>query len=245
MNHRRLQLFFLCLAVLGMVGTASAESHRLVSGARICLGDLLESLPEAAAAVDLGPSPPPGGSRLFSHHRLNRILAEQGLSVRFTEPVRVERDVVVRERESLRLWFQPEIVKVLPAGVELLRLEPPARLRLTRSAEISNVRLARLPRQVGVVESSATIEFMDADGDVTRAVCTLGLRLSETQARPAVVSGAVLTLRIASAVTEVTAEAVAMSMGEVGDVLPFRVVKTNRVVRARVVSERFAEVLGS
>jgi len=228
-----------------MAGAASAESHRQVSGARIRLGDLLDKLPETVAAVDLGPAPPPGGSRLFSHHQLNRVLAEHRLDPRFNEPVRVEREAMTRDRESLRLWFEPEISKVLPVGVELLRLEPPTRLRLARTATVARVRLARLPRQVGVVETSATVELVDADGDVTRVVCTLGLRLSEAQARPAVASGAVLTLRIESAVTSVSAEAVAMSAGEVGDVLPFRVQKTNRVVKARVISERLAEVLGS
>lgn len=220
-----------------------AETERLIDAPRIRLGDVVTSVPASARAHDLGPAPPPGGSRLLSYLELNRALRRLGLAPSLTESVRVVRAMSERNSDQLQAWFGPEVERAMPAGASLVRMETPRTLRVAPSATVVAVRIGRLPRREGLVQTSAFVELSAGDASVQRVSLALTLRLDATAGRAAVAMGTPLILTISTGRTDVTALGVAASPGEVGDIVPCRVLRTNRVLLARITSSSTAEVV--
>jgi hypothetical protein len=233
----RTTVFFLLLTQ-----AAWAEAVRLVDAPRIRLGDVV-SVPDSVASEDMGPSPPPGGSRLLSFRDLNRILKDHGLPESLTESVRVVRAVSERNNDELRRWFEPEVLRVLPASATLVKLDPPSRLRVAPSATVMSVRLGQLPKREGLIQTSAIVELSSGGTSPQRVSVSLTLRLDASASKIAVPMGAPLTLSISTEYTHVTALGVATTAGDIGDVVPCRVLRSNRILMARITSPTAAEVL--
>jgi hypothetical protein len=238
--HKSIPISFLLLLIT-KVGWA--ETEHLIDAPRIRLGDVVPSVPVSVASDDLGPAPPPGGSRLLSFLELNRILRKHGLSPSLTESVRVVRAMRERNSDQLQAWFGPEIERAMPAGASLVRMETPRTLRVAPSATVVAVRIGKLPRREGLVQTSAFVELSSGDASVQRVSLALTLRLDATASRVAVSMGTPLILTISTGRTDVTALGVAASPGEVGDTVPCRVLRTNRILLARITSGSTAEVV--
>lgn len=217
----------------------------MVDADRMLLKDVATSVPEALASFDLGPMPPPGSSRLVSRLDVERSLRSAGQSlhgVALTEVLRVVAASRSYDREELVRWLAPAVTAKLPPGVSLRSLSPISRLVTSPSARIGRILLPRLPRRPGTVRTTATVELHREGSIVGRLSVGLVLDVSEQAARPALAKGATVQLVIDTGGVEVATPGIAMQASELGELGSYRVIKTNKVLLARLESPHAARV---
>src|SRR5579864_4273911 len=99
---------------------------RTVDHARICLADAVPSVPSAMADVDLGPAPPPGGSRIVGRDEMIVAIRRAGLYPNTTLlPASVRVTSAARRITSAQFvsLAAPVISRCLRPGVELKTVE--------------------------------------------------------------------------------------------------------------------------
>jgi hypothetical protein len=239
----RILAFLLC-STFG-IAAARAEQVRVIDAERMLLKDVALSVPESLASFDLGPAPPPGSSRLVSRVEVERSLRGAGQSldgVTLSASLRVVAASRSYDREQLIRWLAPAVTEKLPLGVSLRSLSPASRLVTSPSASVGGVLLPKLPKRPGTVRTTAIVELCREGAIVGRLSVGLVLDVSEQAARPAVERGATVQLIIAAGGVEVATPGIAMQASELGELGSFRVVKTNKVLLARLESPHAARV---
>jgi len=106
--------------------TAFADAPLAVAGARVELGEICPTAPEAVRDMDVGPAPPPGGSVLLDRERVLAQLRAAGV-----DPKSVALPKLLRIVSSSRRWSPPELAEfvrgaveaALPRGVSLTHLD--------------------------------------------------------------------------------------------------------------------------
>lgn len=236
------------VACLFGLGSARADVERIIESSRIRLADVVTALPEGAADVDLGPAPPPGGSRLLSREEIVRHVHEAGQSTeRLALPAAVRVTSAARHLSAheLQVLVTPAIERQLPRGATLRAVNVQRALALSPRASIGRVNFAKFPKREGAYKTTAMVEML-VDGDVAlRVPVSVSLELGADAARSTLERGAQIHLVIERGAARVSAVGTALGDGDVGDVVAFRVQNTQKVLRARIESRTSAKVVGN
>jgi hypothetical protein len=233
-----------CLLVL--TGTSvAAEPVVKVTSRRIVLEQLVPSCPPALCALDLGPAPPAGSATSIARDAILRAVARvmaDPPELALPESVRVVSEARAVTPAELNELVRPAVLRVLPAGVSLLKVESKAQLVIPAAASFGAVELGKLPKRAGVVQTSALLEVVHEGSAVRRVPVLLELDVSPGAARPDVLKGSDLLLVIERGSATISARGIALSDAAFGEVTAFKVHTTGKVLRARVVSSERAVV---
>lgn len=244
--RRFLHILAISSALFALPLPAFAEPVRTLESTRIHLGDLTETNDPELKALDLGPAPPPGSSRLISREDIQRELRSQGL-----EQKKVSFPAVLRVVSASRRYSQnevsalvlPAVNAALPPGVTLKELKVPRGLVTAPRVNVGRIKLPKLARRAGQVDVTVVADLLQ-DGDVvTRLAFGLSLDVSEQAAAPLLDKGARVDLVILTGSARISASAVALEPVDIGDVASFKVSTTQRVLRARLESRTQAQVV--
>ena len=225
---------------------ARAEETRTVDHARLRAGDVIEGAPEAVASVDLGPAPPPGGSRLIGHGEVEDRLRAAGINpllLTIPNAVRIVSASQKWNREEIARRARPIVERALPRGVSLTQLEANAEFSVPPNAVVAGAKLAKLPRQGGPFRTTVTLEVQSDGVTVTRIPVSLVLDIGADAAHADVSRGGKISLIIEHRGVRISAYGIALSDANVGEELRASVQSTGRVVRAKLVGTEVAEVL--
>ena len=244
-------LFLAAWLVAGTSGAplragASEPAEVRVSGARVHLEDVMPSCPPRACKMDLGEAPPPGVSWFVDAAVIRRALEDSGEDRRTLRDVQGVR--VVSEAKRLSPAEAGEFVRAsveaaVPSGVTLTGLEAKSSLTLPLRGRAGTATLPKLPRRAGPITTTAMVDIT-LDGVLARRVPILiRLNISESAARPDVPRGHAVTLVIERRSATISADGVALRDTEIGEVAPFKVRRTGRVINALVKSAGVAQVL--
>jgi hypothetical protein len=225
---------------------ALADEGRVIRGARVHLSDLIAELPANVPDLELGAAPPPGSSRTIGKAEIVDAANESGVSlkqVKLPQSVRVTSAAKRWTPEELAAAATPALLKTLPAGVSLKRAKATAKAVTSPSAGITAVRLPKLPRREGEHLTTGIIELSNDGQIVARIPLALALDISSTAAQPAITKGTRVQLLIESGPARISATAIAMTDGELGDTLQFRVAATQKVLFGKVEEPTLARVV--
>jgi hypothetical protein len=228
------------------LAAASEPAEVTVTGSRVALEDVMPGCPPAACKLDLGPAPPPQVSWLVDAAVIRGALESAGEDRRRLHDIRAVRVVsaakVLNPTEA-GAFVRASVESVLPAGVRLTGVEAKARLTLPLRGSAGTATLPKLPRRAGAITTTALVDIL-LDGVLVRRVPVLvRLTIAADAARAAVPRGHALTLVIERRSVTISTDGVALRDAEIGEIAPFRVRRTGRVLNALVKSQGMAQVL--
>ena len=234
------------LFALALPLSAVAEPTQSIDHARLLAGDVVKAAPAGIAEIDLGPAPPPGGSRLLTKNEIEQMLRQRGVdTTKLSIPVSI-RVVGAAKRVTpaeLTALVTPAIVQSLPPGVGLTKVAPTYEVVVPPSATVGGVEIPRHPRQKGPFRTTATVQMMSDGEIVARVPVPVVLEISEDAARPDVARGARIGLVIDRRSLRIMTQASCMLDANIGDVVNVLVVPTNRVVKAKITSRDEARMI--
>ncbi len=223
-----------------------AQTTRTVDHARLVIADLVPGAPSAMASVDLGPAPPPGGTRVIAKGEVDSRLRSAGLepsALRMPQSIRVLGASKRISPVELGRLATPLIEKELPAGIRLTKTEPYSEVVVSPRATVRSATVPRPPRQKGQFRTTATVELVNDDVVVARIPVPILLDISEAAAKADLQRGSVVMLVIDSRSVRISTEGVVMADANVGDVANVQVKSTGRIVPAKLVSKDEAKVV--
>lgn len=241
-------LGLLCLLALAAPRPAAASPplRVAVTGARVRVADVVPDAPPDAAAVDLGPAPAPGGTRLIERAAILRALRER----QATEPAHLPEAVRVSRRT--RTLSPAELERLvrdalppgrLPRGAALTAVRPPRALEVPAGWSAVAAELPRPPRRAGPFATTAYLSFLLGEDTLARVAVPVDLALPAGAAAPDLARGAAVTLVVRRGLVEVRASGSAGADADVGDTLPVVLRPAGRVLRARLVERDLALAL--
>lgn len=233
---------------LGSASPASAEAAPSVSvtAQRVTLRDVLPDCPAPACDADLGSAAPAGSSRLIAAAVIRSALAAAGADVGLypaSEGVQVASSAQAFSPRELAEWVRPSIERSLPEGVRLTGIEARSSALLPLAASAGTCTFSQLPKRPGPQSSTVLVDVLHEGNLVRRLSLVVRLVMSEQAARPAVRKGQSLTLVISRRTATISAQGVALRDAERGQIAPFKVQSTGRVVLARIESAELAAVV--
>lgn len=241
MLHPRLILCFLLASLDPRL--AAAETERPIVSSRVSLGDLLPNAPTELANLDLGPAPPAGSSRLYSIGDLVAAARAAGHTLVVKDSVRAVRATQHFSQTELSAMLTPKIEAALPGYAKLVRVDFPRALVTPAGVELNHIVFGQLPNRRGTVHTSVVAE-LSVEGKIERR---LSLRVVvELEERPKPIEierGTLVTLVINLGATKVSAAAMSVHSVAVGSSGLFRVRKTQKTLRAKLISRSAAEVV--
>jgi hypothetical protein len=210
------------------------------------LGDLVESLGPELKSVDLGPAPPPGSSRLIGAAEIRQTLAARGTRLPGLKLPAAVRVVSAARRFSpleLEALLTPAITPHLRRGVTLLRAEFRNSLDLPSEVRVGRVEVPKPVRRAGPMRMTAVAELLQEDVVVRRLLVPLLLDVSQEAALPEVPRGTRMRLLVEHGSCQVAADAATLTAADVGEVISFRILRTQRVLKGRIESPLTARVV--
>ena len=226
---------------------AYAESERTIDGTRIVLKDVSDGYDEGdLAALDLGPAPPPGSSRLLSRSEVEeqlRAAGDDAKSLRMPSALRVKSASKRWSPEDLREAVTPRLMAALPPGLTFKTAKLNRALVTSPSVVIGAAHFPKFPKREGELTLTATVDLQQNGVTVLRVPVTVVVLVTEAATHAAASKGARVNLVIQHGAARVTALATALSDTELGGLGLFRVASTQRVLRARLLSADSAEVV--
>lgn len=234
------------LAAFLTAGSAYAEDIKWVNASRIRFCDAVPEATGALGDLDLGAAPPPGSSRLFSEDELRNYAYQAHLelaSLRLPRQVRVKRATHRYTSAELESLLRPAIIARLAPGVHLQTLRLPNSFLGVPGLDVGQISLPKLPKRAGAATTTATVELRGTDSGLGRIPVTMELLLDEAATRYALERGSTLNLVIDNGWARISAASVLMSPADVGDVVPCQVIRTRKVIRARINSLHEASVV--
>ncbi len=233
------------LAVVLAASFVAADESRTVSRARLKVSDLVRASDEIGS-VDLGPAPPPGASRLVARAEIEDHIRASGMDpkgMKLPASIRVVSASMRFTPEALAKAATPAIVKALPPGVTLSRVEPSRDLVTHPGTTVRLATVPKLPRQKGPSQSSAMLELVTEDGVVTKLPVAISVDISDAAAHADVPRGGRLEVYYERGAIKIATTGVALSDVDVGETTQMSLVATGRVVRAKILSRDRAEIL--
>lgn len=225
---------------------APATTEVTVTGSRVTLQDVMPGCPPSACELDLGPAPPPQVSWLIDAPIIRNALESAGedrRSLRGIEPVRVVSAARVLNPAEAGNFVRASIESVLPAGVTLAGVEAKSKLTLPLRGRAGSATLPKLAKRAGPITTTAMVDIL-LDGVLVRRVpIMVRLVVAESAARADVPRGHALTLVIERRGLTISTDGVALRDTAIGEVAPFRVQRTGRIINALVKSAGMARVL--
>ncbi|MEO8905639.1 MAG: hypothetical protein ABI488_24155 [Polyangiaceae bacterium] len=227
--------------------SASAELSQTIDTARIHLSDVSDGYDDGdLASLDLGPAPPPGSSRLLSRGEVEnelRAAGDDAKKLRMPASLRVKSAAKRWTTDELRDALTPKVVSALPAGVNFKTSKLNRSLVTSPSVKVGEAHLPRIPKHVGELTLTATVDLVQDDVTVLRVPITVVVLVTEMATLPTAAKGSRISLVIEHGGARVTALAIAMSDTDLGATGLFRVSSTQRVLRARLLSPDSAQVM--
>ena len=236
----------LVLMLLACSAGASADAPRVVDSARLRVGDVVSGTRDPVASVDLGPAPPPGGTRLLGRSEIQDAINKAGYDpsrLRIPSAVRVTGASRTIEPEQVAALCRPALQAALPQGVALLRVEPASRVVISPRSELRVGTLPPIPRQKGQARLSVNLAWATDQRVVASSHVTLIVNVSEAAATPDIKKGSALTLVVERNQVKVSAAGVSLADAMIGEEIRATVTNTHRVVKARLVARDRATVL--
>jgi flagellar basal body P-ring formation chaperone FlgA len=234
------------LALLCASTSASADDGHVVHGAQVHLSDLVGELPAEVPDLEIAAAPPPGSSRTIAKSEIQDAASKSGVSLKqlkLPSAVRVTSAARRWNTEELASAAMPILLATLPPGINLKRAKATTKVVTSPSARITAVRVPRLPRREGEYLTTATIEMSNDGQIVARIPLSLTLDIGASAALPAVGKGSRVQLMIESGPARITATAVALSDGEIGETLQFRVASTMKILYGKLLDPTLARVV--
>ncbi len=242
----RSALAFAASAVLSLATLAGASEREpiRVTGNRVSLLDVMPECPPSACKSDLGAAPPPGTSSRIDASAIRAALSSAGEPVPAgVVGVRVISAARVLTPEEAGELLRPSVESALPEGVRLTSLEAKNKITLPLLAVAGTATLPKLPRRAGPAVTTAMVD-VNLDGVLVRRVPVLvRLTIAASAARADVPRGHAVTLVIERRNVTISMDGLALRDAEIGEVAPFRVQRTGRVLNAFVKSSGTAMVL--
>jgi hypothetical protein len=226
--------------------SAKAEEVQWVNASRISFGDAVPKASQPLASLDLGAAPPPGSSRLFSGDELKTyaLQAHENVSdLQIPQSVRVKRTSRRFTAKELEALVRPALVARLPEGASLKGVVLPNTFLSVPDLRVGEVQMPRLPKRVGSTRLTAVLELVAAGALVARLPVPVEVQLDERATHFDLPRGATLNLVIESGATRVSAAATLINPADVGDVVPCLVLRTRKVLRAKLLTTREASVV--
>jgi hypothetical protein len=236
----------LSVALLCSSTLAFADDARIVRGSQVHLSDLVTELPAEVPDLEIGAAPPPGSSRTIVKGEIVDAASKSGVSLKQLKlplSVRVTSAAKRWNTDELASAATPVLLNALPHGVSVKRAKALAKAVTSPGASISAVRVPKLPRKEGEYLTTAMIELSNDGQIVARIPLQLTLQISSAAAVPTVSKGARMQLMIESGPARISATAVALSDGEIGDTLQFRVASTQKILYGKVEERTLARVV--
>jgi hypothetical protein len=239
--------FALAVSLLG--GTAAAQNKTLeiaIATPRVTLGDLVPALPEALRALDLGPAPAPGGSRLVTRDELKKAIADaKGIEPK-TLPAQVR--VVRKMRKLDAMTLESEARRAinkrgLSRGATLAAVKAPRSADVPDGFDSVRVEIGKPPRRTGSFLTTAMLVFNHGSEELARVAVPIELALGADAATPDLAKGAPVKLVVRRGLVEITASALAGVDADVGDTLQVVLKPSGKTLRARLVDREHAEAL--
>jgi Chaperone for flagella basal body P-ring formation len=227
-------------AAAGPSGATRGRPTVVVTGTRIHLGDLVPGAEPPAAALDLGPSPAAGVSRLVTRADVAAALAGTQVASLAGVPDAVN---VVRKARRLAPSEVDAIVRAALGARELGHGVTLASVRADRAFDVADgwtrvaVDVPRAPKKAGTFTTTAIASLFVGDDVIARLPVPVDLAVSSDGATFEVARGATVTLVVRRSFVEVRAPGFAGADADVGDPLPVQLRPSGRVVRARLVSK--------
>lgn len=237
----------LVLAAGALTSPSRAESVRTIDAARIVVSDVVPANGESEAmSVELGPAPPPGGSRIVERREVLERLRESGVATAnlvMPASVRVVRAARRMSAHDLETETTPRLRAALPPGVTLVSIHFARGVVVPPHATVQKTILPRLPRRAGATKTTVMFEIAEGAELAARIPGTVTLEISERAAQPAVARGGRLDVVIEKGPARVTAVGVALADADIGDMVSVRVDGTQKTLEARVESPQSAKVV--
>lgn len=220
---------------------AVAPREVAITGTRIHVGDVLPSATGTTAAIDLGPTPQAGGSRLLTRKDLVAALGRGHATVPAQIPDAVR---VVRKTRRLAAWDLDAVVrtamagKALHAGVVLAQVEAERSVDVVEGYANVDVDVPRTPKKAGAFATSVVVSFLDADDQVLlRVPVPVVFAVSEEGAQYDTPRGTSVMLVVRRNLVEVRVPGVATADADVGDALPVQIRTSGHVLHAKLIGK--------
>lgn len=246
-GHGRRWIAAACLSLAAATTNGSAGatpvSEVALVGPRVLLSDLVRG----AADVDLGPVPPPGGSRLIDRAEIGKAAREQGHAApgSLPEAIRVVRKMRDLSGPDLDRMSREAARKSLPRGVDVVRTRTPPSLRIADGFDRVALELPRPPRRVGAATIGGAMIFSRDGEELGRTAITVEVTVSEEGAAPDVRQGSTVTLLVRRGLVELRVPGVVTSDADVGALVPLTLRGSGKAVRARLVDREQAILVES
>lgn len=243
---RNVSFLAVVLAAAPAFAAAGEPATVSVSSGRVSLEQVMPSCPPRACKMDLGAAPPPGSSWLVDASVIRNALeagGEERRALRDIQPVRVVSEARVLNPAEAGEFVRPSIEAALPKGVTLSGLEAKGPLTLPLLGAAGTATLPKLPRRAGSTTTTAMVDILLDGTLVRRAPILVRLVIDPSAARADVPRGHALTLVIERRSATISTDGVALRDTEIGEIAPFRVQRTGRVINALVKSASVAQVM--
>lgn len=231
------------LALLASPAPAAAAPPQEVAvvGTRIHVGDVASSADASVAAVDIGPSPSPGGSRLVTKSDIVAVLTAKNLAIPATLPDAVR---IVRKAQHLSPAELDGLVrgalndKPLGHGVTLTAVHAAHGVDVADGWARLDVDVPHPPKHQGPFTTTAIASFYTPDGEaIARVPVPLELAVSAEGALYDTPRGASVTLVIRRNYIEVRTTGMTTADADLGDAVPVQLRSSGRVLRARLTAK--------
>jgi hypothetical protein len=168
---------------------------------------------------------------------------EEFSNVVIPSSVRVKRATHRFTAQELETLVRPALVARLPQGVTLVGMTLPNEYVSVPNLQVSSVQMPRLPKRVGITRATLVVELIAGGALIARLPVAVEVQVDERATHYALERGATLNLVIDSGASRVSAAAALMTPADVGDIVTCQVLKTRKVLRARVLSVQEASVV--
>jgi len=218
-------------------GTAASIRQVPVTTTRIHLRDLMPDADPAAADIDLGPSPPAGGSRLVTRADIVAALDASQVAAPPSLPDAVR---VLRSARHLAASDLNAIVQTAMAAKALGRGVTLASVRADRPVDVADgwtrvdVDVPRAPKKAGTFPTTAIAPFFVGDDVIARLPVRIDPTVSTEGATYDTPRGASVMLVVRRNLVEVRTPGFAAADGDIGDAIPVQLRPSGRIVRARL-----------
>jgi len=245
-------LFLLSLAVAAFPARAIAAAQGpvpevAVMGLRVHVGDLVAGVPSAVAAIDLGPSPAAGGSRIVDRAEIAAAFQAHDLEapLRMPTSVRILRKMKQLEVADIERIVREGLEPKLRRGVSVSAVHPQGAVSVPDGWTAITTEIPRPPRRKGPLACDASVSFVENSQVIRMMSVPVELMLSAEAAVADVVHGTRLTLLIRRGLVEVTTLGTAASDADIGDLVPVVVHPSGRTIMAHLEDAEHAVALST
>lgn len=241
MTMRRLHVFVAALLTAkGALATPPrAPADILVTGPRIHLSDLLPAASPDLGGIDLGPVPPPSGSRTLARADVVEAIRQSGQAEpkAMPESFRVVRKMKTLSAPEARTLVEEALAAALPKGAGLGNVSLKGPLEVPDGWNRVRADIPKPPRKSGPFSTRAVLSFQRDDDTLFQTNLPVELRLSAEAAMPDLARNAPVTLVIRRGLVEVTVQGNVTIDADVGDLVPVLLRPSGRILRGRLIDK--------